>query len=903
MKNYIVTLLSVLSFSSYATNYYVSLNGDDANPGTSESLAWRTIGKVNQSSFSFGPGDNILFERGGTYRGRIIVQQSGSAGTPISFGAYGSGPKPIISGSLPISGWTMYSGNIWQASFLGPIDHLYSNGTLQTLARFPNNGWLRNDIGAGTYLYDAALTQQDGYWNGAEVVIRSTMWSYDVAEITNFSGSSLNFQDIYYDLQDYEWGYFMQNKLEELDQAGEWFYDENSQTLYFWAPNNDDPNNLTMEAGTETLGIEVQWNRHDINIENLHFKHQCNAAARIDGASNIEISNCRFSDLYMAFSTYGSNNTYTENIVERSYASAANMIDDNSVVSNNEFNDIALIPGLGESNWGYMGIRILGTGNSIINNRLVNIGYLGIVGSSDALIQNNYVQNAVAILNDGGGIGAQGDGMTIIDNIVIGLHGDLESAAPDFDNYHQMCHGIYFGNYSNQNITIEGNTVANCSGAGIHVDHTMVSNNIQIINNVLYNNNIQIQFSDLSNFSGPGAVAPYYVDSYNTIVTGNVFYSLTAEQKCMNQFMVHTAAHTDYGTFDDNYYFNPYNEQIILITDNHAGNIKYRYTLERWQNEMNKDLNSSASQLHLTKYQVTNVNSSNLTSNGTFNYDVSDWSAWPNEGQLTHDQSFLDNGSLKVHFDDNTTYDYLNTQNVPTVSVQDGEYYRVKFSLLSNQHGELRVAFKANSQQWNITPVHDQYLPFDNSRREIEYIFKSDISDNGRNHFLNDWDESTYWIDNVEMHKVSVIELDPTEKSILLYNDGLNSQTLPLSGCFSDVNGILYSNEITLAPFSSAILVSEDIALCGMTTGIETVDLRDEIIVYPSPTNGTDRIKIKGINGTSHIEIYDLNGVLVLRDLINSQHASIDLPNLPPAMYLVQVRTENSIFSTKLVVQ
>ena len=317
MKNYLIVLLSVLCFSSYATNYYISPLGDDDNSGTSEALAWRTIGKVNQASNGFGPGDNIFFKRGGIFRGRIIVQQSGNQGVPISIGAYGSGPEPIISGSLPISNWSIYSDDIWQASFSGPIEHLYSNGILQTLARFPNSGWLRNDNGAGTYLYDAALTQPDGYWNGAEAVIRSTMWSYDVAEITGFSGSSLSFADIYYNLQDHEWGYFMQNKLEELDQAGEWFYDETAQTVYFWPPNNEDPNDLYMEAGTESLGIEVYWNRHDIKVENLHFKHQTSAAIRIDGADNIEVSHCHFSDLFMAISSYGSNNMYTDNFVER----------------------------------------------------------------------------------------------------------------------------------------------------------------------------------------------------------------------------------------------------------------------------------------------------------------------------------------------------------------------------------------------------------------------------------------------------------------------------------------------------------------------------------------------------------------------------------------------------------
>ena len=49
-----------------------------------------------------------------------------------------------------------------------------------TLARFPNTGWLRNDNGSARRSM-IRTTQAAGYWNGAEVVVRSSNWSYDVA--------------------------------------------------------------------------------------------------------------------------------------------------------------------------------------------------------------------------------------------------------------------------------------------------------------------------------------------------------------------------------------------------------------------------------------------------------------------------------------------------------------------------------------------------------------------------------------------------------------------------------------------------------------------------------------------------------------------------------------------------
>jgi hypothetical protein len=79
-----------------AATYYVSITGSDTNPGT-QAQPWKTIAKVNASSFS--PGDSILFKRGETWSETLIPPSSGSAGSPITFGAYGTGDLPTIDGT------------------------------------------------------------------------------------------------------------------------------------------------------------------------------------------------------------------------------------------------------------------------------------------------------------------------------------------------------------------------------------------------------------------------------------------------------------------------------------------------------------------------------------------------------------------------------------------------------------------------------------------------------------------------------------------------------------------------------------------------------------------------------------------------------------------------------------
>lgn len=95
--------------------YYVdATNGDDNNPGTSQSSPWKTIAKVN--SYSFDPGDTIQFKRGEVWRNQLLVTWSGTSGNPITFKDYGTGDKPVIMGSIKKTGWTNESGNLWYTS-------------------------------------------------------------------------------------------------------------------------------------------------------------------------------------------------------------------------------------------------------------------------------------------------------------------------------------------------------------------------------------------------------------------------------------------------------------------------------------------------------------------------------------------------------------------------------------------------------------------------------------------------------------------------------------------------------------------------------------------------------------------------------------------------------------------
>ena len=101
--------------------YYFSSSGDDAN-NCSEAAPCQTLDKANALALS--PGDQVLFNRGDTFRGQLRPQ-SGSSEGYITYGAYGIGDKPALLGSVDRSAstnWTDNTGNVWYTDGITTTD-------------------------------------------------------------------------------------------------------------------------------------------------------------------------------------------------------------------------------------------------------------------------------------------------------------------------------------------------------------------------------------------------------------------------------------------------------------------------------------------------------------------------------------------------------------------------------------------------------------------------------------------------------------------------------------------------------------------------------------------------------------------------------------------------------------
>lgn len=217
--------------------YYVdAANGDDNHTGFSPTLAWKTVTKVNAATFT--AGDKILFKRGDTYTVALVPPNSGTAARPVTFGAWGSGARPIFLGRSTLSTgggatWTVYAATA-----------IYSAAHAST----------------------AALTTQ--VWD-TNKPLTNVAWDTDIA--TTAAAMS----------------------------AGTWSFDDANNLLYVWLYDEVDPDTagktMTVTAISTPLSIVA---KSYVRCENLHFSFGADMPVYLHANSAIqyglEFEDCLF---------------------------------------------------------------------------------------------------------------------------------------------------------------------------------------------------------------------------------------------------------------------------------------------------------------------------------------------------------------------------------------------------------------------------------------------------------------------------------------------------------------------------------------------------------------------------------------------------------------------------------
>lgn len=257
---------------------YVSPSGNDGNAGTL-AAPFKTLG-VAVAALNNGGGSIIL--RDGVYRERVdLVNESSSAVTIQSFG----NEKVVLTGLDEATNWIQYAGNIYYTSVNQEVTQVFVEETQMKHARWPNyssndpfdqvygSGSVVVNSGANSTVTASQLSSLPDL-TGAQVWLPyplKTKWNSYSSEVTSHSGSTLNFTLPFTDYDESANGviFHVTGKLELLDTENEWFYDELTGRLYFYAPGGVDPENLNVQLRTRIEAINVTGD--NVTIKGLEF--------------------------------------------------------------------------------------------------------------------------------------------------------------------------------------------------------------------------------------------------------------------------------------------------------------------------------------------------------------------------------------------------------------------------------------------------------------------------------------------------------------------------------------------------------------------------------------------------------------------------------------------------------
>ena len=283
-----VIIPTILIGSIYCSEYYVASFGFDSYPGTFEQ-PFRTIQRAANNMIA---GD-ICYIREGTYHETVNIEnQNGNAGSPIILTNYND-ERVVLDGTIMIdSVWQIHSGNIWKTTLDFDIWQLFVEGNEMVMARWPNANfydetiWNKEDHwGHGTidedpeaYHNGMLIDAPHGDINLAESGLDITdaiailnVGSYKTwtRKVLTHTGNIFTYDTVP------EWktkhhDYYIEGKLDLLDQENEWFFNTQTRELYLYPPNGSNPNELEIRGKVQSYAFQIA-NSDYVKIKNLEF--------------------------------------------------------------------------------------------------------------------------------------------------------------------------------------------------------------------------------------------------------------------------------------------------------------------------------------------------------------------------------------------------------------------------------------------------------------------------------------------------------------------------------------------------------------------------------------------------------------------------------------------------------
>ncbi|MGV8136715.1 MAG: right-handed parallel beta-helix repeat-containing protein [Mangrovibacterium sp.] len=343
---FVILLFWIVSCTS-PVEFYVSLEGNDQNPGT-EAEPFQTLERAKQAvkeQLGKKPSRQLVVNiKGGTYLLNnpvfFTAEDSGTVSSPVIYRAV-EGEEPVFTGSRELKSWKLInapdksgllspdaSGKIYVTDIkaagivdfgdptgIGRRPDLFCDGQLQQLARWPDEGFVRAGRALGATLLPPTYTKERGTREGVFEYLSSRQnrwakekdarlggyWYWDwsdefqsVEKIDTLT-RTISLREPYhnYGYKD-SLRYFGLNLFCELDRSGEWYLDRSDGLLYWYPPIEIDPEKATVTLSVfgAPYMVEIQ-NCSNVILQGLTFREGRGSAVLISEGTNCVLAGCR----------------------------------------------------------------------------------------------------------------------------------------------------------------------------------------------------------------------------------------------------------------------------------------------------------------------------------------------------------------------------------------------------------------------------------------------------------------------------------------------------------------------------------------------------------------------------------------------------------------------------------
>jgi parallel beta-helix repeat protein len=786
MKKLLMVFMVMLHISVFAKQYYVSNTGNDNNDGLTPQTAWKTIAKVNSKMNIFVAGDIISFNGGDEFYGTLTVSNiNGNSGNPIIFTSYGSG-KAAIKSSKAITDWVKSSGNTWVASETNDIGQVFKNNiplknassdrlnlytiksnSSQTVFTSTDLIGSSNIVGSTVFL----KTRQYAYYPRVVKAFNSGTGQVTIDSAPNQSLSSGN-------------EFFVINGLSLLSSQDDWYYDNIANKLYIYSISS--PTNIVATLG-DTKGIKIT-SSSNLNIDGLAIKEVNNNGIEVVGSTNINVINNQldYTYEYGIFISGGSNNSIRNNVVN--YVNHRGIVSesDNNTIEGNTVTDVALINNL--TYWGIwnpIGIRATKRNVIIRNNVVLNMGYNGITFTGqNSIIENNYIKDFCKTIVDGGGIytfnpsftNPIATGSIVRNNVIIQSKGInegetiigiyLDDRTHDVSILNNSLSGAKRGIFlhNTKRVTVRGNNTYNSVESGLAFGEDSAGGDGQTVDNVITNNHFFVE----ENLYGSSSISLFSL--YNNY---------------------------DFGTFDNNKYYNIGNYAKVLIRNKTINFMNSQFPkefeLSDWQSLSGEDASTTLNTNYFDTFTVAS------TINTKFTEDfASGISGWKKSSGVISDGG----GYLKFKPSSNTSLTYNNNLRF---SVTTGDIILVEFDYKTNIDHDGRINISMTGSPYSGLG-NRSFLATTTWRTYKQYYTSTFTGNNVRLDIYSNHATAELDIDNIRITQIT-LGTKPIN-SFFAYNKEKTSQSIAIpAGIWEDSDGKKYSGGVVLSPFTSKILI------------------------------------------------------------------------------------------------